>query len=183
MPIRNLTTIRICCTILKCSEIQAETIDEKAFLTALTLLNEKQKECLHMYFSEGKTYAEIGKILQISCTRAWKIVNEDIPKKLGDTICKALLSGCNESDIVLLVEEQNPTKPVINGTALSDVKLSARLYHCLIKAGYNTLEEVMAVPMKEIQKIPNLGEKCIKELHMRIIEYRVGSKDEMESDT
>ena len=56
-------------------------------------------------------------------------------------------------------------------TPLSELELSARPYNCLVRAGYEYIEEVLAMTPEDIDEIRNLGAKSLKELKQQLIVF------------
>ena len=47
----------------------------------------------------------------------------------------------------------------------SNIRMSVRLYNCLKRAGYNSLEDLKGVSIYDINKIRNLGRNSLKDLY------------------
>ena len=50
-------------------------------------------------------------------------------------------------------------------TSLSDLGLSARVVNCLTSSGYHSLKDIIWMKSEELLAIPNLGNKCLEEIH------------------
>lgn len=59
-------------------------------------------------------------------------------------------------------KSDNPDK---DAKDFSNLRMSVRLYNCLKRAGYNSLEDLKGVSIYDINKIRNLGRNSLKDLY------------------
>lgn len=54
--------------------------------------------------------------------------------------------------------------------SLEDLDFTSRTYHCLKRAGINTLNDLLKITANDLMKIRNLGKKSLKEIRDRVFE-------------
>ncbi|MDI4567582.1 MAG: DNA-directed RNA polymerase subunit alpha [Mycoplasma sp.] len=62
-------------------------------------------------------------------------------------------------------------------TPINQLELSVRSYNSLKRAGYNTLEELKTITIKELGEIKNLGQKSKEEIIKKLAEYNITLED------
>lgn len=56
-------------------------------------------------------------------------------------------------------------------TPLEELDFSVRTYHCLKRAGYDTLADLCATSREDLSKVRNLGQKSLLEITRKLKEY------------
>lgn len=74
---------------------------------------------------------------------------------------------------VFVSQEEILTKPSRKTIMLSQLDLSVRSFNSLKRAGYNTLDDVLTLTIKELGEIRNLGKKSEEEILEKLEEFGV----------
>ena len=56
-------------------------------------------------------------------------------------------------------------------TSIHELDLSVRAYNCLHRAGYDHIEDLIDLEKEDYYKIRNLGNKCMKEILIKLEDY------------
>lgn len=158
---------------------------------ALFTLTERERDILHLYFREGKTFTEIGKIYDITRERIRQIqakalrklripsrskyiefgvqgVIEQIMEKYAERISELTekmlyLTSITDSNMNKVIEKCEAVRQH-QVDQLHRFNLSVRSYNCLSRAGLNTLSEVASLSFNQFLSIRNLGRKSREEI-------------------
>ena len=76
-----------------------------------------------------------------------------------------------------MVEKEEKMNNEILDKKIEDLNLSVRSYHCLKRAGINTVGELAEKSEEEMMKVKNLGRKSLKEVVLRLHEEGLGLKN------
>lgn len=71
------------------------------------------------------------------------------------------------------VEEKQVSKSI----AISSLELSVRSYNCLKRAGYETLDDLSELTLKELAAIKNLGKKSVDEIVEKLAEHGISLEE------
>lgn len=82
------------------------------------------------------------------------------------------VSNLDKQDIFMNQEEVRK-KPISKVVPLTQLDLSVRSYNSLKRAGFNTLEEVSTLTIKELGEIRNLGKKSEEEIIAKLGEFGI----------
>lgn len=72
-------------------------------------------------------------------------------------------------------------RKLIDKIKLEDMDLSTREYHCLKRAGINTIGDLRALTEEELRGVRNLGMKCAESIIQKLLEYNVTLSTKAES--
>lgn len=127
----------------------------------------------------------IKKLINNQRFRYYLFLGSDLAKKivsfkqdLEDNYSKALnqfreLVKLNQEAEEIIAKYKNiipSLKEKSNITCLEDLDLTPRAYHCLKRAGINTLNDLLKLTAKDLMKIRNLGVRSLKEIRDRVFE-------------
>lgn len=158
------------------------------------IFTEKNREVIRLRFEEFKTYAEIGKDVNVGPERVRQILAKAGRQIKHPLKAKKIFIG----PIIKPIEEDvvKPTdKEVLLNSSISELDLGIRPYNCLarglsrreMKNGRYlridpTINDVVQKIKNEgwegMQKIRNLGKNSIKEISDKLLEHNLISEDE-----
>lgn len=152
------------------------------------ILTERERDVFFKFYKEHKTLEEIGKcygvtkerIRQIkhrACrklylnSRRYTMPNDVTPLKVKELIdeadhykrlCEAYAAHL---DRFLGIESvKNCDIEAVLETPIINMELSVRSYNCLVRAGINTIGDLVATPVENLIRIRNLGRRSLQEI-------------------
>lgn len=70
----------------------------------------------------------------------------------------------------IISEDELAVERYDSDVMIDDLDLSVRSFNCLKRAGYNYCSEILALPVTDVLKIRNLGNKCAIEVLTKVVE-------------
>jgi RNA polymerase sigma factor (sigma-70 family) len=166
---------------------------DKNFIDVLETLTPRENACIRLYFKEGYTLESIGNQLGITRERVRQIISKGLRRIQHPARLKYLRYGKELYDLqnsVLEMKEAlqqkiNIIAKRINMPSLRSIQvqaielmpidvldLSVRSYHCLRRAGINTIGDLLSTSEDELRTIRHLGNKSVKEILTKLEPYR-----------
>lgn len=78
----------------------------------------------------------------------------------------------------MMQEQEKVEKNRTLSIPIENINLSVRSYNCLKRAGIQTIQELTSKTKSEVEHIKNLGNKSLKEIQRRLMEYGLTFKEE-----
>lgn len=169
-----------------------EHFDEN-FTALLGTLSPRERECIRLYFKEGYTLESIGNQLGVTRERVRQIISKGLRRMKHPSRLKYLRHGKELYELqnsVLKMQEdlQRKINTIAKRIAMPSLcsvqaqavelmpidvlELSVRPYHCLRRAGINTIGDLLSTSEDELRVIRNLGNKSVKEILTKLEPYR-----------
>lgn len=158
---------------------------------ALYKLTEREREITHLYFRDGKTFEEIGKIYGVTRERVRQVqakalrklrhpvrkkyiafgvngviekIKEEYAEKVAELTEKMLyLTNITDANMNKVIEKCEIARKH-QTEELHNFDLSVRSYNCLTRAGLRTLGDVASLSQCQLLRVRNLGRKSIEEI-------------------
>lgn len=161
--------------------------DEPAYLQNLdavfAMLSEREHEMLIYRYRDGRTLEQCAKLFGITRERARQIIAKAI-RKMRHPVRARMIRAVPLSDYAELKAEAarlqneldaalselqlirgNEPKPVHAWlTKIDDVDFSVRTYNCLVRAGKQTMRDLVDMTYEDLTKIRNMGRKSCDEV-------------------
>ena len=103
------------------------------------------------------TLEDIGEILYLTKSGVLNICNKSIEKLKGETLAKQYNIKVRKNCMAL-----HNFSPTYNH--ISVLKLSTRTYNALSRAGITTVQQFMALSLKELQEMKGVGQNTLNEI-------------------
>ncbi len=164
-----------------------------------TFLSVREADILRERFADEKTCSEIGKSKGVSLERIRQIEQKALKKLREPERLKYLQHGiagiiqysannavekAHQGELARAVEvleefcgRENPLAKA-REMKLVDLKLSARTFNCLVRAGIKTLGDIEKFTPKEIKRIRNFGSHSYDEIIKIANRYGIKLKDD-----
>lgn len=156
-------------------DIVIEEDNEKGLEYSLSLLTDKQKEVMLLYYKDGKTYEQIGNLYNITREGIRQIINKALRTIRSPRCLHRIFYGYNAYNNKLK-EIPIPTTDILD-TSIMDMNLSNRSYNCLQKVSISNLRDIVkSYKNGDLKNIYSLGEKSYNEIIQASCEM-LGVKD------
>lgn len=166
---------------------------DENFKKASELLREREKNCIISYYKDMMGLDSIGKAMGVTKEKVRQFISKGLrrlmarksmftmPKDKYYLISQAekdKMIAKFESELrasyeemtyekaleIVKAKEESDRKSRRTNTSIDELELSVRTYHCLLRAGITTVEELTQKTYNDMWKIRNLGQKSLKEL-------------------
>ena len=175
-----------------CEEEELATTDLLGSVEyALFSLTDRERDITHLYYRDGKTLEEIGKIYGVTRERIRQVVakavrklkhpsrrkyielgvlgviekmKEEYAEKVAELTEKMLyLTNITDANMNTVIEKCELAKKT-ETEKIENFDFSVRTYNCLCRAGKRTLGDVARMSYTELNHVRNLGRKSILEI-------------------
>ncbi len=144
---------------------------------SITLLKDREQEILKMRFEDGATFAEIGKHIGISGSRASQIAAKAIRKLQHPNRSVFFRNGLEATwELRKSLSDGDPLPEHLRSLRVADMDMSARVANSLNRHGLDTFGQVydmLLLRTEELMRIKNLGAGSMLELLNKMKEYGI----------